>query len=84
MPPRMPSIDESKYFKAVVEFRSGTPSMAFWGSNLSVTSESVILESEIDGKVQPGTTIERSRIALLTLDFDAAFDDEAQADQPPA
>ena len=71
----MPSVDENSYFKTVIEFRSGTPSMTLWASTLSLTSDALVLESEIDGKTQPGTTIRRSGISRLTLDFLATFED---------
>ncbi|MGQ0431623.1 MAG: hypothetical protein ACT452_04355 [Microthrixaceae bacterium] len=76
MPPKFPFVDESKFIKTLVEFRSGTPSMTMWSTQLTITAEAVILESEIDGKVQPGNEFRRSKISKLTVDFEASPDHE--------
>lgn len=76
MPPEIPFIDESKFIKTVVEFRSGTPSMTLWSTQVTITDEAVVLASEIDGTVQRGTELRRSSISKLTLDFEASPDDE--------
>jgi hypothetical protein len=78
VPPDVPPLDESKYFKLIVEFRSGTPPLTLWASHLHLTSELLELESEIDGKAQRGLTIRRSGISHVSLDFDAPFQ------EPPA
>lgn len=49
--------------------------MTMWSTQLTITAEAVILESEVDGKVQPGNEIRRSSISKLTVDFEATPDD---------
>jgi len=76
MPSENPSIEESKFIRTVVEFRSGTPPMTFWSTQLTITSDSVVMEYEVDGKVQRGSKLRRSSITKMTVDFDASRDDE--------
>lgn len=75
MPIEFPNVDEAKFVKAVVEFHSGTPPMTFWASHVSLSSDELALDSEIDGKIQPGMKIRRSSLSKITLDFTATMDE---------
>lgn len=66
----MPFIDEAKLVNVTVEFRSGTPEMKLPCTQLSLTPDALVLETEIDGRVQPGVEVRRSSIGRVTIEFD--------------
>jgi hypothetical protein len=66
----MPFIDEDQLVNVTVEFRSGTPAMKLPCTQLSLTPDVLTLETEIDGRVQPGIGVRRSSIGRVTVEFD--------------